>query len=70
MKLAKKYAFLGIGIDCINSEEQLLNDLQWLNQVNLDAWWQKIGKEAVPAIPKRSLVQRPLFWIICIILMV
>jgi ferric-dicitrate binding protein FerR (iron transport regulator) len=30
--------------DRITSEEQLMNDLQQLQQVNLDVWWQKISR--------------------------
>jgi hypothetical protein len=56
--------------DRINSEEQLLNDLQLLNQVNLDAWWQKISRQAIPATPKPPLVKRLIFWIVLFIVLV
>ena len=36
--------------DRITSEEQLLNDLQQLHQVNLDAWWRKISRKTVAPI--------------------
>lgn len=42
--------------DRITSEEQLMNDLQQLQQVNLDAWWQKIRRQTTtpPARPWRK----------------
>ena len=56
--------------DRINSEEQLLNDLQLLKQVNLDAWWQKISRRAIPIGPPRPLLKSPLFLIILIALVI
>jgi hypothetical protein len=56
--------------DRINSEEQLLNDLQSLKQVNLDAWWQKISRQAIPIGPPRPLFKSPLFLMILIALVI
>jgi ferric-dicitrate binding protein FerR (iron transport regulator) len=55
--------------DRINSEEQLLNDLQLLKQVNLDAWWQKISRQAPPAIHAPALFKRPVFFIFLLMLL-
>jgi ferric-dicitrate binding protein FerR (iron transport regulator) len=49
----------------INSEEQLLNDLQLLNKVNLEAWWHKISRQALPPVQPKPLYKR---WIIYILL--
>jgi ferric-dicitrate binding protein FerR (iron transport regulator) len=52
----------------INSEEQLLNDLQLLNRVNLEAWWQKISREALPVVLKKPFYKRRIFYALIVLL--
>ena len=46
----------------INNGEQLLNDLQLMNKINLDAWWQTISRQALPAIQKKPFYKRWIFY--------
>jgi ferric-dicitrate binding protein FerR (iron transport regulator) len=54
--------------DRINSEEQLLKDLQLLNKVNLEAWWQTISRQAIPAIQKKPVYKRRRFYALLVLL--
>lgn len=54
--------------DRINNEEQMMNDLQLLRKVNLDSWWQKISRQAIPAIQRRPLYRRWIFYFLIILL--
>lgn len=55
--------------DRINNEQQMMNDLQFLRKVNLNSWWRKISRQAIPVVQHRPFYRRWIFYTLLILLL-